>query len=86
MDKQSLLTEIYYIYLENKKCDSRYEEVMTKLCDNHDYLLKVLKNKELEHYIAVTDAHNEYNAIEIEDTYIDGIKIGFKLAMEIFNA
>lgn len=87
MNKNSVLTQIFYMQQESISCDEKYDHANTQLSDNDDILNAALKNDEklLECYKAAMDAQDEYEAIAVKDFYTLGFKSGFKLAMEIFN-
>ena len=87
MNKNTPLAEIFFMQLDSKSCDSRYTEVNKKIGDEDEYMTNALKDNQeiLKHYTAMTDALDEYNAIETEEFYMEGFKFGFKLAMEIFE-
>ena len=87
MENKSSIDQIFFMQLSDKTCDSRYKEVNAKISEIEDYMQNALKdNKELlEHYNAMTAALDEYDAIAVQDFYIEGFKFGFKLAMDIFE-
>lgn len=87
MENDSLISQIFFMWTDNKKLSPIFDDVIDKLIDNDNFMRKALKDNPqwLKHYTDVTDALDEYDALAIKEHFIDGFKLGLKLAMEILK-
>ena len=87
MNNISIISYLFYMTNENHRCDARYKKVTDKLCKNDNYMSEALKDNSdlLNHYEAVKDALDEYDAIAVKDYFEMGFKSGLRLALEALD-